>query len=306
MESQQRQRSITGTKMNKFVVKEEAGLIDYLISLGFNRTRVKQFIKFRAVAVNNETIVTHDHHLHPGDSISLSFEKKPVSDTAPKFGIQILYEDDAVLVIDKPAGLLTIGTEKERTKTAYFQLNEFLRSRKPEKRERIFIVHRLDRETSGLIVFAKTETAKRLLQENWSGVEKLYLAVVEGVPREKKGTISGYLGETSTLRVYEARGPEKASYSVTKYRVLKSSREHSLLEIELGTGRKHQIRVHFSGLGHPVAGDKRYGAGTDPLKRLALHAHKLSFPHPVTKRLMAFESQTPQAFDLIISRMKSS
>ena len=167
-------------------------------------------------------------------------------------------------------------------------------------------MHRLDRETSGLIVFAKTETVKRRLQENWNDVDKRYLAVVEGVPKEKDGAISGYLGETSTLRVYEARGPEKAKYSVTRYKVLKSSRENSLLEIELGTGRKHQIRVHFSGLGHPVAGDKKYGAGTDPLKRLALHAHRLSFPHPLTKRLMTFESKPPHSFDLIIKRMKSS
>ena len=304
MESQQRQRSITGTKMNKFVVKEEAGLIDYLISLGFNRTRVKQFIKFRTVAVNNETIVNHDHHLRPGDSISLSFEKKPIPDTAPKFGIQIIYEDDAVLVIDKPAGLLTIGTERERTKTAYFQLNEFLRGRNPDKKERIFIVHRLDRDTSGLIVFAKNEAVKRRLQENWSDAEKQYLAIVDGVPKDKEGTISGYLNETSTLRVYEDKASKKSKYAVTKYKVLKSGREHSLVEIDLETGRKHQIRVHLSGIGHPVAGDRQYGAETDPLKRLALHAFRLSFTHPLTKRRVDFESKPPEAFDPIISRMK--
>jgi len=291
-------------QMKKFIVKEEAGLFDYLMSLGFNRTRVKQFLKFRAVAVNNRTIVTHDHRLHPGDSIFLSFEKNTVSDTAPKFGIQLLYEDEAVLVIDKPAGLLTIGTERERTKTAYFQLNEFLRERNPDKKERIFIVHRLDRETSGLIVFAKSEAVKRGLQENWNAVEKQYLAVVEGVPKEAEGTISGYLNETSTLRVYEGKASKKAKYAVTKYRVLKSGREHSLVEIDLETGRKHQIRVHFSGIGHPVAGDKKYGAETDPLKRLALHASRLSFTHPMTKKRMDFESKPPRAFEPLINRMK--
>jgi len=291
--------------MKKYVVKEEAGLFDYLMSLGFNRTRVKQFLKYQAVAVNNKTIVTHDHHLHPGDSISLSFEKKTVSATAPKFGIQILYEDDAVLVIDKPAGLLTIGTERERTKTAYFQLNEFLRERNPDKKERIFIVHRLDRDTSGLIVFAKNEAVKRRLQENWNDVEKKYLAVVEGVPMGNEGTISGYLNETSTLRVYEDKASKKAKYAVTKYKVLKSSRENSLIEIDLETGRKHQIRVHLSGIGHPVAGDKKYGAETDPLKRLALHAFRLSFIHPLTKKRMDFESKPPSAFEPLINRMKS-
>jgi 23S rRNA pseudouridine1911/1915/1917 synthase len=291
--------------VKEFIVKENKDLFAYLLSLGFKRTRVKQLLKYRAVSVNGRTVERHDHQLCPGDRLLLFFEKKAVPESAPKFGIQVVYEDEAVIVIDKPSGLLTIGTEKERTKTAYFQLNEFLRSRGPEKRERIFIVHRLDRETSGLIVFAKTETAKRRLQENWNDADKQYLAVVEGVPKEKEGTISGYLGETGTLRVYEARRPEKAKYSVTRYKVLKSSREHSLLEIELGTGRKHQIRVHFSSLGHPVAGDKKYGAETDPLKRLALHAHRLSFPHPLTKRLMSFESKLPHAFDVIVSRMKA-
>ena len=291
--------------MKEFVVKEEAGLFDYLLSLGFNRTRVKQFLKYRAVAVNNKTIVTHDHHLHPGDRISLSFEKKTVSGTAPKFGIQILYEDDAVLVIDKPAGLLTIGTERERTKTAYFQLNEFLRERNPDKKERIFIVHRLDRETSGLIVFAKNEAVKRRLQENWTTVEKQYLAVVEGVPKETEGTISSYLNETSTLRVYEDKASKKSKYAVTKYKVLKSSRENSLIEVHIETGRKHQIRVHLSGIGHPVAGDKKYGSETDPLKRLALHASRLSFTHPLTKKRMDFESKPPHAFGPLVNRMKS-
>jgi 23S rRNA pseudouridine1911/1915/1917 synthase len=291
-------------QIKKYIVKEEAGLFDYLMSLGFNRTRVKQFLKFRTVTVNNKTIVTHDHHLHPGDSISLSFEKKTVSDIAPKFGIQILYEDDAVVVIDKPAGLLTIGTERERTKTAYFQLNEYLRERNPEKKERIFIVHRLDRETSGLIVFAKKEAVKRRLQENWNAVEKQYLAVVEGVPKDNEGTISGYLNETSTLRVYEDKASKRAKYAVTKYRVLKSSRENSLVEIALETGRKHQIRVHFSGIGHPVAGDKKYGAETDPMKRLALHASRLSFTHPLTKTRMDFQSKPPGAFEPLINRMR--
>jgi 23S rRNA-/tRNA-specific pseudouridylate synthase len=138
-------------------------------------------------------------------------------------------------------------------------------------------VHRLDRETSGLIVFAKTETAKRRLQDNWDKADKLYLAVVEGVPKKSEDTIAGYLNETSTFRVYEARGSNNAKYAVTKYKILKKRREYSLLEINIETGRKHQIRVHLSGIGHPVAGDRKYDAQTDPLKRLALHAHRLSF-----------------------------
>jgi 23S rRNA pseudouridine1911/1915/1917 synthase len=289
----------------EFIVNEEAGLFASLLSLGLKRTRVKQLLKFRAVSVNGKTVEGHDQRLLPGDRVSLSSEKTGVTDSVPKLGIKILYEDDAVLVIDKPAGCLTIGTEKERTKTAYFQLNAYLRERSPEKRERVFIVHRLDRETSGLIVFAKTETAKRRLQDNWDKVSKRYLAVVEGAPRKNEDTIAGYLNESSTLRVYEGRGSKGAKYAVTRYRILKKSRGYSLVEIDIETGRKHQIRVHLSGIGHPVAGDKKYGAATDPLKRLALHAHRLSFPHPVTRKPMDFESSLPRVFEQMVSRMKA-
>lgn len=295
----------TQMQMKEFVLKKEDTLFSYLLSLGFKRTRLKQFLKYRAVSVNGKAVVRHDQYLSPGDRVSLSIEKKAATDIQPKLGIKILYEDDAILVIDKPADILTIGTEKERTKTVYFQLNEYLRERDPDKRERVFIVHRLDRDTSGLIVFAKNETAKRRLQEKWGDVEKLYLAVVEGVPKKPEDMLAGYLNETSTLRVYESKDSVNAKYAVTKYKVLKSSREYALLEIDLETGRKHQIRVHCSGLGHPVAGDKKYGAETDPLKRLALHAYSLSFPHPLTKRRLKFESNPPQVFDHLLSRMKS-
>lgn len=289
----------------EYIVGEDTVLLAYLLSLGFKRTRIKQFLKYRAVSVNGKAVERHDHRLHPGDRVLLSSEKKAVSAGVPKLGIKILYEDDAVLVIDKPAGLLTIGTEKERAKTAYFQLNEYLRERDPDKRERIFIVHRLDRETSGLIVFAKTEAAKRRLQDNWDNADKRYVAVVEGVPKKNEDTIAGYLNETSTFRVYETKGSGNAKYAVTKYKILKKSREYSLLEITIETGRKHQIRVHLSGMGNPVAGDSKYGAQTDPLKRLALHAARLSFPHPFTKKNMDFESRLPRIFDQLVSRMKA-
>ena len=290
--------------MKEFVVKEETNVFAYLLSLGFKRTRLKQLLKYRSISINTKPADSHDHPLHPGDRISLSDEKKTTPGIAPKFGMHILYEDDAVLVIDKPAGLLTIGTEKERTKTAYYQLNEYLRERNPDKKERIFIVHRLDRDTSGLIVFAKTETAKRRLQENWNAVDKRYLAIVEGVPKKQEDTIAGYLNESSTLRVYESKDSRNAKYAVTKYRVLKSSRENALIEVTIETGRKHQIRVHVSGIGHPVAGDKKYGAETDPLKRLALHAFRLGFAHPLTKKRMDFESRPPHTFDTLMNRMK--
>ena len=288
----------------EFIASGADTLFSYLLSLGFKRARVKQLLKYRAVSVNGKTAVRHDHRLDGGDRISLSSEKKAVTSSQPKLGIQILFEDDAVMVIDKPADLLTMGTEKERKRTAYFQLNEYLSERNPGKRERVFIVHRLDRETSGLIVFAKSETAKRRLQDTWEDAGKKYLAVVEGVPEKYADTIAGYLSESSTLLVYRTKDPGIGKYAVTQYRVLKNSREYSLLEVSIKTGRKHQIRVHCSGIGHPVAGDKKYGAQTDPLRRLSLHAYRLSFLHPMSKKRMAFESKLPQSFDKLMSSMK--
>jgi 23S rRNA pseudouridine1911/1915/1917 synthase len=169
--------------LKEFSVKEDIELFAYLSSLGFNRTRIKQLLKFRAVSVNNKP-ARHDYRLCPGDTVVISASQKCPDGITPKMGIRILHEDDAVLVVEKPAGLLTIATEKEKTKTAYFQLNEFLKERNPGKKERIFIVHRLDRETSGLLVFAKTEAAKRKLQDEWADTGKKYIAVVEGVPKK--------------------------------------------------------------------------------------------------------------------------
>ena len=204
--------------------------------------------------------------------------------------MRIIYEDDALVVIEKPAGLLTIATDKVRDRTAYFMLNEHLRP----KRQRVFIVHRLDRDASGLLVFAKTEQAKRFLQDHWKDFEKTYFAIVEGAPEKKSGTISSFLRQNKFLKVYSGRRTEDSKFSVTHYKVVQAGFPHSLLEINLETGRKHQIRVHLADLGHPIAGDKRYGAKTNPAGRLALHASRLAFTHPVSGQRMVFESELPR------------
>ena len=220
----------------------------------------------------------------------------------PSLGICVVYEDDAVIVIEKPAGLLTIASETEKVKTAYYQLNEFLKQRSTGTRERIFIVHRLDRDTSGLMVFAKSEAVKMTLQGSWKTAEKRYYAIVEGTPVKKEGEIESNLSETKSLKVYSSRKQDQAKRAKTKYRVLKRSREYALLDILLETGRKNQIRVHLADIGHPVAGDKKYGARTDPLKRLGLHACLLSFNHPVTGERKRFESTLPDRFNMLMMR----
>jgi 23S rRNA pseudouridine1911/1915/1917 synthase len=279
--------------MADYRVKTERRLIDYLTDIGYTRTKVKQLMRHRAVEVNGKAAQGFDHLLRKGDTLSVRTESK----LAPSLGIKIIFEDDDLIVIEKPEGLLTIASATEKTKTAHYQLNEFLKLR---TRERIFIVHRLDRDTSGLIVFAKNEKVKRRLQEGWKEVEKRYYALVEGTPEKKEDEIRSRLSETKALKVYIDRHSDRAKLSKTKYRVVKTGHKYSLLDILLETGRKNQIRVHLSDIGHPVAGDKKYGAKTDPLGRLGLHSYLLMFKHPVTGAPLRFESNLPRRFDRLI------
>ncbi len=285
--------------MADYRVKTECGLIDYLTDIGYTRTKARQLMKHRAVTVNGIEAQGLDHLLHKGYTVAVRKDRNS-SKVAPSFGINIIYEDDELIVIEKPAGLLTIASETEKTKTAYYQLNEFLKLRTPRTGERIFIVHRLDRDTSGLIVFAKNEKVKRTLQEGWKEVEKRYYAIVEGVPLKKQDEIRSRLSESKSFKVYSDRHSDGAKLSNTKYRVVKTGRDYSLLDIILETGRKNQIRVHLSDVGHPVAGDKKYRAKTDPLGRLGLHSYRLMFKHPVSGAPLRFESKLPRGFDRLI------
>ncbi|MBI4683364.1 MAG: RluA family pseudouridine synthase [Nitrospirae bacterium] len=278
-------------------VKTGSKLIDYLTDLGHTRTKIKQLLRHRAIEVNGKAVKSPEHLLIKGDIVAIRKDKKK-PEMVPPLGIKLIYEDDAVIVAEKPAGLLTIASETEKTKTAYYQLNEFLKLRAPGARERIFIVHRLDRDTSGLIVFAKSEAVKRVLQGSWKDVEKRYYAIVEGTPVKKEGEIKSSLSETKSLKVYSDRHSDKAKLSITNYRVIRSGRDYALLDVLLETGRKNQIRVHLADSGHPVAGDKKYGAKTDPFRRLGLHAYVLSFKHPVTGELLRFESKMPEGIKL--------
>ncbi|MCD4819363.1 MAG: RluA family pseudouridine synthase [Candidatus Cloacimonetes bacterium] len=207
-------------------------------------------------------------------------------------GLTILYEDPEIIVVNKIEGLLTIGTERERLKTAQSRLNNYVKKGSKQSKNRVFIVHRLDRDTSGILIFAKNENAKRYLQENWKKFSKKYVTVVYGKLQDKEGIITSYLVENKMYRMYSIKDPDKGKYSKTSYKVIKESHRFSLLEINLYTGRKHQIRVHLSEKGHPVVGDKIYG--TDKFaKRLALHSISLKILHPSTHEEMSFETKIP-------------
>tara|TARA_R110000868_G_scaffold1211_2_gene9305 strand:+ start:24780 stop:25484 length:705 start_codon:yes stop_codon:yes gene_type:complete len=211
-------------------------------------------------------------------------------------GITILFEDYDIIVIEKIHGLLTVGNDKESDNTVTSLLNNYVRKGNPKSRNRVFIIHRLDRDTSGILVFGKNEQSKRYLQDNWKEATKTYYTVVQGVLENKTGIISSYLTENSIHRVYSVDEDGGGKLSKTEYKVLKESDKYSLLEINLLTGRKNQIRVHFSEVGHPVVGDKMYGEKEKGIKRLSLHAASLSFIHPVTKERMTFETTIPEYF----------
>ncbi|MCI0496399.1 RNA pseudouridine synthase, partial [candidate division KSB1 bacterium] len=209
------------------------------------------------------------------------------------------------LAVDKPAGLLTIGTDKEKSRTAYFMLTDYVRKGNAKSRKRIFIVHRLDREASGIIIFAKNAAAKQNLQSQWHETKKKYLAVVHGKCKKQADVITSYLAENKAHIVYATPDIAKGKLSHTGYKVLKTTTNFSLLEIDLLTGRKHQIRVHLADIGHPIVGDKKYGSGDRAHKHLALHANSIAFNHPRSGEPCTFEAPTPDYFTTLVGRFKS-
>jgi tRNA pseudouridine32 synthase/23S rRNA pseudouridine746 synthase/23S rRNA pseudouridine1911/1915/1917 synthase len=232
-------------------------------------------------------------------TINNTLNKPPSGKHQPR-GLAVLYEDRDIIVVNKIHGLLTMGTDREKENTAYFHLTDYVRKGNSRSKNRIFILHRLDRDTSGVLIFAKTEQVKRFLQENWKEFTKKYVAVVHGQLSEKEGIIESYLVENSANRMYSVNNPEKGKFSKTGYKVLKENSKFSLLEIDLFTGTKNQIRVHFAEKGNPVAGDKIYGIAEKSVKRLALHSKSLKIIHPFTNKAITFETEIPPYFYEIV------
>ena len=216
-------------------------------------------------------------------------------------GIEIIHEDRDILVVDKPPGLLTMATDKEKIRTAYYILTDYVRKGYSKSRNRIYIVHRLDKGTSGLLIFAKSERAKFYLQNQWAKTQKKYFAVVHGNFSSKEGTISSYLAENINHMVYSTPNASKGKLSLTAYRVLKEIKGFSLLEVTLITGRKNQIRVHLADKGYPVAGDRKYGNAHDTHKRLALHAKSITFNHPFSNKQLTFDTKIPRWLNSLVN-----
>jgi len=256
------------------------------------RTR-KQMLGDGRVRVNGTTTRRAGTALAAGDVVEIG-AKGPRTVLPP--ALALVYEDEDVIVVEKPVGLLTIATERERVQTVYAHLMDHARTRKPPAR--VFVVHRLDRLASGLLVFATSAAAKRTLQAQFAAhaVERTYLAVVEGRVARPEGTITSRLLDDAPGRVRETRDPGRGRAATTCWRVRRVGARHTLLEVRLETGRRNQIRVHLAGRGHPIAGDAAYGSRTDPFDRLALHAHVLGFDHPRTGVRLRFVSPAPVAF----------
>ena len=275
--------------MNKIVVTKEAKLIDYLLeNTEYSRNKIKSLLKYRSISIPGIRQIKHDTIVKPHQVISISSEKK-----VTKIGkIDIVYEDENYLVVNKPGGMLTISTEKESNRTLYHFVREYIKEQ--DKRNKIFIVHRLDRETSGLVLFAKDEDLKRKLQENWekAALTRKYVGVVSGILEKKEDQLINYLKENTQNRVFIS----KDSYgkkAITNYKVIRENR-NSLLEIEIKTGRKNQIRVQLAEINHPIIGDNKYGM--IKAKRMYLQAVKLAIRDPITNKVLTFEIDTPRDF----------
>lgn len=287
----------TGNEKQTFLqVTEPDELMKFLRAQLPNKSRndIKSLLVHRQISINNEVITQFNHPLSVGQQVVVNWAKVLIEKQPD--GLNIVFEDPYIIIVEKEAGLLSIATETEKEQTAYSILSDHVKKRDPKNK--IFVLHRLDRETSGVMMFAKSEKVQKLLQEAWKEavLERTYVVVVEGVVAKEEGTITSWLTESKAFIMYSSRTPNDGQKAVTHYRVLKKSKHYSLLEVKLETGRKNQIRVHMKEIGHSVIGDKKYGATKHPIGRLGLHAQVLAFKHPITGEVVRYESEIPKPF----------
>lgn len=278
-------------------VTEPTELMTFLLAKmgGMSRNSVKSLLSHRQVFVNGKVTTQYNHALQANDTVTINSTRGNTELIHPK--VRIIFEDQDIIVIEKKEGLLTVSTGKEDETTAFSILKTYVK--KANKLNRIYTVHRLDRDTSGILVFAKNKEIQLALQENWhKNVKKrVYVALVEGKVEKEKDTIKTWLVENpKSLKIHSSQTDNGGVEAITRYRVIKSNENFSLLEIELETGRKNQIRVHMQSISHPIVSDKKYGAVSNPIGRLGLHARILSFYHPATNELLRFETPVPRNF----------
>lgn len=284
------------------VVQEDTTLLPFLLSemKGKSRNAIKSTLTRGQIFVDNKAITQHNHALTKGQRVLIQDNKMAMSEQA-LVGIEVIYEDDDLIVIEKESGMLSIaGNSKDFEVTAHNQLMAYVKRHHPKNR--IYVVHRLDKDTSGIMLFAKNEKMKATLQENWKEIvtERMYTALVEGNVKKQSGTITSWLTESKTFKMYSSSFDNGGKQAITHYKKIRGNKNYSLLEVMLETGRKNQIRVHMEEIGHPIVGDKKYGAHGNPLKRVGLHATTLVFKHPVTGKQMKFTSKVPKKFNKLL------
>lgn len=258
-----------------------------------SRNSIKSLLTQRKIMVDGNVVSQYNAPLKVGQLVSINKTKITKHNLE---GVSIVFEDKDILVVEKERGILSVATYNERERTAYNILKNYLKEKDPKNK--IFVVHRLDRDTSGVMIFAKSEKAQDILQTTWndSVKERTYVALVEGNVKKDRDTIISYLAENKAMITYSTNNEEEGKKAISHYKVLKRNKNYSLLEVNIETGRKNQIRVHMQGLGHSVVGDKKYGSTKNPIKRLGLHAHTIVFTHPITKEVLSFTSRIPESF----------
>lgn len=284
-------------RFTTFRVKQPATLLDYIMQVldGISHSRAKAILSGGGVRVDHKIMRQFDLPLLPGQMVEIA-KSKPRGELKSKF-VKIVYEDAQLIVIEKAPGILSMATSHHSFCVKQVLDDYFHRT---HQKCTAHVVHRLDRETSGLLVYAKTLEAEQILEHNWHEIvtDRRYMALVSGTPEPQQGTIQSWLRDNKAYFTYSSPTDNGGKYAVTHYRVLRSDGAHSLVELKLETGRKNQIRVHMQDIGHPVCGDTKYGNGDDPIHRLALHAFRLNFYHPITGEPLHFETGVPKSFSL--------
>ena len=287
----------------EFKVNNSQQLLAFLLShlSKQSRNNVKTMLKKHCVLVDGVVVTQFDYLLVPKQLVQIS--KEPVKSKAKgkENSLDIIYEDEEFIVVNKKAGVLSIATDKEKENTVYHQLVNYVRSQ--NKHNQVFVVHRLDKDTSGVLMIAKNPSIRDKLQDDWNNIvtKREYYALVKGTMPKKEDTLVNYLCETSTHIVYVDRGKE-GKKAITHYQVIKENKQYSLLKVDIETGRKNQIRVQLAFINHPVVGDEKYGEKESPIKRLGLHANILEFRHPVSGKIMHFETKIPGEFTKLFAK----
>ncbi len=285
-------------------VQQDAPLMEFLMERlkDYSRTKIKSLLAHRQLWLNGEVMLTqHDYPLKAGDRVDIRSSKTLKQHKKLEHPqMKVVFEDDHIMVVYKNEGFLTVGTDREKLQTVYHVLNQYMKTYGQDKR--IFVVHRLDRETSGLLVFAKSKEVQETLQSNWETLmlERSYTAIVKGQMPEQEGVIKSYLWEDKQLRMHVSETDNGGQYAETKYQVMATKGPFSLLRVWLKTGRKNQIRVHLQSVGCSIVGDKKYGGVASPIKRVCLHAGIITFKHPVSGQQMHFESPIPTSFNRLV------